>query len=155
MRIIFKRLDHVQICIPVGEEAAAREFYTGILGLVEIEKPVQLRANGGFWYQIGDVQLHIGVEAQINKSKRHPAFEILAAEKVRNYLQEKGVRIQEEIQLPGLYRFSSSIRLITGSSYWNINLLPFNTTASLLVFAPVEYSPYIEQKEFINHDVFG
>src|SRR5450631_4048005 len=106
MKIVFKRLDHVQICIPVGEEAAARKFYSDILGLTEIEKPVQLRANGGLWYQIGDVQLHIGVEAQMNKSKRHPAFEIQAIDEVRNYLQEKGVLVQEEIQVPGQFRFS-------------------------------------------------
>jgi catechol 2,3-dioxygenase-like lactoylglutathione lyase family enzyme len=106
MKIIFNRLDHVQICIRIGEEAAARKFYTGILGLTEIEKPVQLRANGGLWYQAGDVQLHIGVEAQTNKSKRHPAFEIVAIDEVRNYLQERGIRIQEEIQLPGLTRFT-------------------------------------------------
>jgi len=106
MRIIFKRLDHVQICIPVGEEAAARKFYTDILGLTEIEKPVQLRANGGLWYQIGDVQLHIGAEAQTNKSKRHPAFEIQTIDAVRNYLKEKDIRIQEEIQVPGQSRFS-------------------------------------------------
>jgi catechol 2,3-dioxygenase-like lactoylglutathione lyase family enzyme len=122
MQIIFKRLDHVQICIPVGEEAAARKFYSDTLGLTEIEKPVQLRANGGLWYQIGDVQLHIGAEAQINKSKRHPAFEILAAEDVRNYLQEKGVRTQDEIQLPGLYRFS----------FFD----PFNNRIELLEYKP-------------------
>ncbi len=106
MKIVFKRLDHFQICIPVGEEAAARKFYTDILGLTEIEKPVELRANGGLWYQVGDVQLHIGVEAQINKSKRHPAFEILGIDEVRDYLWEKGIRIQEEIQVPGLSRLS-------------------------------------------------
>ena len=114
------------------------------------------KGQRGLWYQIGDVQLHIGAEAQIrNKSKRHPAFEILAAEEVRHYLQEKDVRIQEEIQLPGIYRFSSSIRLTTGSNCWNINLRPLNAAGSSLVFAPLEYSPYIEQKELINHDVFG
>ncbi len=122
MRIIFKRLDHVQICIPVGEEAAARKFYTDILGLTEIEKPVQLRANGGLWYQIGDVQLHLGVEAQINKSKRHPAFEIVAIDQVRNYLWEKGIRIQEEIQVPGLSRFS----------FFD----PFNNRIELLEYKP-------------------
>lgn len=37
MKIKFKKIDHVQICIPKGEEEKGREFYCGILGLNEIE----------------------------------------------------------------------------------------------------------------------
>jgi catechol 2,3-dioxygenase-like lactoylglutathione lyase family enzyme len=37
--INFKRLNHIQICIPVGKEMEARRFYTDILGLEEIPKP--------------------------------------------------------------------------------------------------------------------
>ena len=62
MKIPIKRLDHVQICIPIGEEARAREFYTQVLGLEEVEKPEALKANGGLWFKIADIHLHIGVE---------------------------------------------------------------------------------------------
>jgi 4-hydroxyphenylpyruvate dioxygenase-like putative hemolysin len=37
--IKFKKLDHIQLCIPKGEEAQARLFYSEILGLKEIQKP--------------------------------------------------------------------------------------------------------------------
>jgi 4-hydroxyphenylpyruvate dioxygenase-like putative hemolysin len=40
--IKFKRLDHIQICIPTGKENEARKFYTDIIGLQEISKPQQL-----------------------------------------------------------------------------------------------------------------
>jgi len=104
--IHFKRLDHVQICIPLGQEDAAREFYTSIIGLTEIKKPQALQKNGGLWYQIADIQLHIGTEKEANKSKRHPAFEITNLDEVKKYLIKNGVVIKEEIEIPGCERFS-------------------------------------------------
>lgn len=106
MEIIFKKLDHVQICIPKGEEERGRQFYCGILGLTEIEKPEPLRKNGGFWLAIADVQLHIGTEELEGKSKRHPAFEIVNLEEVKEYLIEKGVRVKENTGIEGINRFS-------------------------------------------------
>jgi len=75
IKIEFKRINHIQICIPKNKEDEARKFYCGLLGLEEIEKPEDLKKNGGFWLKIADIELHIGTEDQINKSKRHPAFE--------------------------------------------------------------------------------
>ena len=106
MKINFKRLDHIQVCIPNGKEAEARTFYCGLLGLEEIEKPEYLRANGGFWLRIADIQLHIGAEAVENKSKRHPAFVVEELEEVKQYLLANGVRIKEDAPIPGYMRFS-------------------------------------------------
>ena len=107
MRITFNRIDHVQVCIPPGEEGRAREFYGGLLGLEEIEKPEVLRPNGGMWYKLADAQLHAGVEPVVAPSKRHPGFEVEAAEAVRAYLERNGVRTKDEAALPGVvYRFS-------------------------------------------------
>ena len=104
--IQFKRLDHIQICIPVGKEAEARQFYAEIIGLQEIPKPAALIPNGGVWYQIADIQLHIGMENEINRSKRHPAFEVADLEAARAHLERYGVRIKEDIPIPGQSRFS-------------------------------------------------
>ncbi len=104
--IHFKRLDHVQICIPTGKENDARQFYTEIIGLVEIPKPAELIPNGGLWYQIADIQLHIGTENDIPASKRHPAFEISNVDAARQHLEMHGVKIREDIQVPGCKRFS-------------------------------------------------
>lgn len=106
MKINILRLDHLQVCIPIGMEEKAREFYTGILGLEEIEKPDSLKPNGGLWYNAGDIQIHIGVEEAENNSKRHPAFQIDNFEEVKKYLEEKGVKIKEETPIPGVKRFS-------------------------------------------------
>ena len=106
MKINFKRLDHVQLCVPRGAEAAAREFYGGLLGLKELEKPEPLRASGGLWFEIADVQLHIGVEDAAAKSKRHPAFEVEGAEAIRKFLEANGVRTRDEKGIEGVNRFS-------------------------------------------------
>ena len=106
MKIRIKRLDHVQICIPFGEEEQAREFYTCVLGLEEIEKPDVLKPNGGLWFKIADIQLHIGVEEMQGKSKRHPAFEVEGLDEIRAHLQENHVRMKDEPSIPGLNRFS-------------------------------------------------
>jgi catechol 2,3-dioxygenase-like lactoylglutathione lyase family enzyme len=54
-------IDHVQIAGPKGCEEAARQFYSVILGMREIEKPETLRGRGGCWFQCGEQQLHGGV----------------------------------------------------------------------------------------------
>jgi catechol 2,3-dioxygenase-like lactoylglutathione lyase family enzyme len=106
MKINFQRIDHVQLCIPPDAEGRAREFYGGLLGLAEIEKPEPLRARGGLWFEIAGIQLHIGVERDQGKSKRHPAFEVENVEAVRAYLEQNGVPTRDEIPLAGVKRFS-------------------------------------------------
>ena len=106
MKITFKRLDHVQVCIPRGAELEARKFYGGLLGLEEIEKPEAIRKNGGMWYSVADAQLHVGVEDTVAPSKRHPAFEVENVEGVRAFLEQSGVRTKDETAIPGMRRFS-------------------------------------------------
>lgn len=107
MNIRFRRLDHVQVCIPRGAEEDARAFYGRLLGLREIEKPKALQESGGLWYEVADVQLHVGVEEPVAPSKRHPAFDVEDAKGVRRYLEAAGVRTRDERDIPGVvHRFS-------------------------------------------------
>lgn len=106
MQIHIKRLDHVQLCIPVGDEPRARDFYGRVLGFVEIEKPAALKENGGLWFQVADIQLHIGVEDAAVKSKRHPAFEVEGLDEIREYFGQQQIEIKEETPLAGLKRLS-------------------------------------------------
>jgi catechol 2,3-dioxygenase-like lactoylglutathione lyase family enzyme len=103
--IKFKRFDHVQICIPKDAEDEARKFYTDIIGLKEKPKPQSLIANGGLWYQVADVELHLSVEMPMVKTRRHPAFEIEDVAAARKLL-ENVVEIMEEPVIPGRVRFS-------------------------------------------------
>ena len=101
-------IDHVQITVPPDAEAAVKSFYGDILGLMEILKPEALRARGGIWYQIGDTQLHIGIEetANGNASRRHLCFRVADLEQARQVIAQRGVEIiPEPIQPDGLQRF--------------------------------------------------
>jgi len=64
-----------------------------------------LLKNGGLWYQLKDIELHIGTEAVENHSKRHPAFQIKNIQKIKQYLLKQGVRIRENTPIPGCERF--------------------------------------------------
>jgi catechol 2,3-dioxygenase-like lactoylglutathione lyase family enzyme len=68
-------LDHVQLAMPAGQEATARAFYAGVLGLVEEPKPAHLARRGGVWFKGGALRLHLGVEADFRPAKKaHPAL---------------------------------------------------------------------------------
>lgn len=104
--IQFKRLDHVQICIPKGSEEEARKFYAGLLGLEEIEKPDSLKPNGGIWFRTAGIELHLGVEENLVKTKAHFAMEIEKLSDVKTFLWKHEVTIKEETSIPGRERFS-------------------------------------------------
>ena len=68
-------LHHIQLAIPAGGEAQARDFYGLLLGLAEIAKPARLAARGGVWFQCGALQLHLGVDADFAPAKKaHPGL---------------------------------------------------------------------------------
>lgn len=68
-------LDHVQLAMPAGMESTAREFYVGVLGLVEESKPSNLAVRGGVWFRGGTLRLHLGVEPDFRSARTaHPAI---------------------------------------------------------------------------------
>jgi len=104
--IEFIRADHIHITVSPERLAEAKLFYTNIIGLTLIERPKELDASKGYWFQMGDIQLHIGVEPQLPKSGRHTAFEIKNVAAARKHLEINGVEILEEPFLPGRNRFA-------------------------------------------------
>src|SRR5512147_3073253 len=68
-------LHHLQLAIPRGAEERARAFYGSLLGLREIAKPAHLARRGGVWFELGALQLHLGVEEEFRPAKKaHPAL---------------------------------------------------------------------------------
>ncbi|MGG1400997.1 MULTISPECIES: VOC family protein [Bacillus] len=105
MAFSFKKIDHVQLAAPKGCEDHAREFFNGILGLTEVEKPEELKKRGGVWFEFGTFQLHIGVEEPfIPAKKAHPAFVIENIEDLKAHLKNKNVPFTEDDNLPGANR---------------------------------------------------
>lgn len=101
------RVHHAQITIPHSEETEARKFYCDILGLKEIPKPESLKGRGGFWLELGEAQIHIGVEDDFDrrKTKAHLAYEVDNLEMWRNRLEEQNIKIIEGIPIPDYVRF--------------------------------------------------
>lgn len=97
-------LDHVQVAITAGGEAAARRFYGEVLGLREIPKPGALAGRGGVWFACGAQQLHCGVEEPIAPSRRHPALLTDDLDAVRVRLEVAGFPIRTDAELPGYRR---------------------------------------------------
>jgi catechol 2,3-dioxygenase-like lactoylglutathione lyase family enzyme len=100
-------LHHAQITVPRGQETNAREFYCGVLGLVEIPKADSLKGMGGLWMQAGDRAVHIGVEDNVNRNvtKAHLAYEVDDVSAWRNKLREQGLATLDSIAIPGFDRF--------------------------------------------------
>ena len=99
--------DHFQITMPKGEEAKAREFYAGLLGLIEIPKPPNLAKRGGLWFWVGSQQLHVSVEEDFRPARKgHPAFLVTELAKYRKSAKEKGYAPYDDSELlEGYNRF--------------------------------------------------
>jgi len=107
MKIDFKRLDHVMLCIPVGAEDEARKFYGEILGLKELVDLGYPLPKGAIWYEIGNIQLHVRAEdIPFVSSQRHPAFEVNDLEGAREVLEASGITVKYESKIPDRVRFS-------------------------------------------------
>lgn len=117
---IIASVHHAQITIPPGAEAEGRRFYCQLLGLPEIGKPASLQGRGGFWLQVGDRQVHVGVESGVNRraTKAHLAYQVTDLPAWRQRLAAAGVPVTESIPIPGFDRlelrdpFGNRIELI-------------------------------------------
>ena len=103
------RINHVQITIPKGEEAAGRAFYCDVLGLREIAKPESLAGRGGFWLELGDQQVHVGTEIGFDRltTKAHIAYQVDDITYWRDRLQASGAVIGDSVPIPGYERFET------------------------------------------------
>lgn len=84
-------LDHVQLAIPAGQEQLAREFYGGLLGLSEVEKPAHLAARGGAWFESPGVRIHLGVDPDFRPARKaHPGLLVTNLRDLAESLQKAG-----------------------------------------------------------------
>lgn len=99
-------LDHVQLAMPTGEEARARAFFVGVLGMTEETKPSPLDARGGCWFRAGAAILHLGVESPFSPQKKaHPAFIVDDLAALGETLTAAGHSIMWDDALPNRRRF--------------------------------------------------
>ena len=98
-------IEHVQLAMPAGEEAAARAFYSGLLGLPERAKPAELAQRGGCWFEGPGVKVHLGVEADFRAAKKaHPALLVDDLAAMIANLTAAGVAVAEDEPADGRAR---------------------------------------------------
>lgn len=94
---IFTAIDHVQLAMPAGGEDAARAFFCGVLGMMELAKPPQLAKRGGCWFASGDVQVHLGVDADFRPARKaHPGLRCSDLGALIARLREAGIDYEED-----------------------------------------------------------
>ena len=99
-------IDHVQIAVPKALEAECLRFYREIFAFPELVKPEELRGRGGAWFQVGPLQMHVGVDPDASpKSKRHVCFLTSDLAKAKAFMVAYGMTIEEEGVAEGLSRF--------------------------------------------------
>ena len=99
-------IDHVQIAAPKALESECLKFYRVVLALPEIEKPDELRARGGAWFQVGPLQMHVGIDPDASpSSKRHICFLVRDISAAKAAIQSHGGTIDSEGVAEGLKRF--------------------------------------------------
>ena len=98
-------IDHVQLAIPAGAEAACDAFYLDALGFVVEEKPPALAARGGRWYRREGAALHLGVDPDFSPAtKAHPALALSDYDTVVARLEALGHPTRPDAEVPGVVR---------------------------------------------------
>jgi catechol 2,3-dioxygenase-like lactoylglutathione lyase family enzyme len=98
-------IDHVQLAMPVGEEASAAAFYEGVLGIPQVPKPPHLAARGGCWFEQPGLKIHLGVEADFRPARKaHPALLVSGLAELVDRLLVAGVVVASDEPLEGYDR---------------------------------------------------
>jgi catechol 2,3-dioxygenase-like lactoylglutathione lyase family enzyme len=101
-------IHHVQLACPPGTEPTLRQFYNGVLGLDEIDKPSALAARGGCWFRGQGIELHLGVEQHFRPARKaHPGLLVRDLDDWARRLQSAGYPVTFDDDFPGMRRFYS------------------------------------------------
>lgn len=92
-----KRLQHTSVPMPPGGNAAAREFYGGVLGMREIPQPSTL-SNNLVWFAANDDgdEVHVFQEEQMgpNSAAQHLCLEVDDVAAYEQRLRESGYEVE-------------------------------------------------------------
>jgi catechol 2,3-dioxygenase-like lactoylglutathione lyase family enzyme len=94
-----RRLQHVAVTFPPGEDAAIRRFYGEVLGIPEMPVPQEVAHLGWIWFATSDegVELHFVPHAIAPDPERvhHFCLQVDDVAGVRRQLEAAGVAVRD------------------------------------------------------------
>ena len=95
-------IHHVQLAMPLGGEAAARRFYSDLLGIPEVPKPVELARRGGVWFETATIRIHLGVEQDFRPARKaHPGLLVADLQMLAEQLTNAGYNVTDGEPMQG------------------------------------------------------
>lgn len=100
LKINMKILQSLHMAILVSDLDKAEHFYSRVLGLTPIDRQLKFP---GIWYQIGDYQLHLMIQPDVEITRwdgqkwgrnAHMAFAVDSLEEVKQQLTAYGCKFQ-------------------------------------------------------------
>jgi catechol 2,3-dioxygenase-like lactoylglutathione lyase family enzyme len=105
----FTALHHVLLAVPPGSEDTCRAFWSGVLGMIEIEKPPALARRGGCWFRAGAIEIHLGVDPDFQPLRKgHPGILVSGVRTLAAHLEGAGVPVRWNDDFPAYDRFYST-----------------------------------------------
>lgn len=104
---VFAGVDHIMLAMPPGSQEQARDFYSGVLGMVEMECPPAMSNQEGCCFETGDVVLHLGAAHDfVPATMAHPAIIVEDLDALQNAVEAHGYRcVRSPSAHPGIDRF--------------------------------------------------
>ncbi|MFF4409181.1 glyoxalase [Streptoverticillium reticulum] len=97
---------HIQLSIPPGGEGLSRVFWGDLLGMTELERPLDLGSLGGCWFRGGGLEVHLVVESDFRPFRRaHPAVLVHGLADLARRLEDKGHPVTWDEGTSGFDRF--------------------------------------------------
>ena len=102
-------IEHVQLTHPEAKTDAIRDFWTGVMGFEEVEKPPLLRDQvGGGWFRRDEAEVHIGIDPDHHPMTiAHPAFMVDDLDALSERLRANGHAVKWDERIPTRRRFFS------------------------------------------------
>jgi len=95
-------IHHIQLAMPAGGEDTARRFYSGLLGIPEVPKPLPQAKRGGVWFETSAIRIHLGIEQDFWPAKKaHPGLLVRDLRSLSKRLTEAGYEVTNGEPLEG------------------------------------------------------
>ncbi len=96
---------HLYLLAPGASLDDIRRFYSGTLGLAEVQKPPSLAHIPVLWFAAGPILLHVGHPAEGIVGDGHTALKTPDVDAARAHCQEMGYTVDDTVIPMGYDRF--------------------------------------------------